>query len=97
MVDPPKIEKMVDEVLKEIPKQLEQYCAGKTKRQGYFACRVKIWGLRGNMLSICSPVVLFIFCLSILHKIHLEESHSEVDGFGVGCLYGSCFSQKKRK
>ncbi|CAK7327329.1 unnamed protein product [Dovyalis caffra] len=40
IVDPAEIEKMVDKVLLENPKQLEQYHAGKTKLQGYFAGQV---------------------------------------------------------
>ncbi|WCJ24135.1 Aspartyl/glutamyl-tRNA(Asn/Gln) amidotransferase subunit B [Euphorbia peplus] len=40
IVDPAEIEKMVDKVLSESPKQLEQYRAGKTKLQGYFAGQV---------------------------------------------------------
>ncbi|XP_059447107.1 glutamyl-tRNA(Gln) amidotransferase subunit B, chloroplastic/mitochondrial [Corylus avellana] len=40
IVDPLEIEKMVDEVLAENPKQLEQYRGGKTKLQGYFAGQV---------------------------------------------------------
>ncbi|KAL0014521.1 hypothetical protein SO802_001590 [Lithocarpus litseifolius] len=37
IADPVEIEKMVDKVLSENPKQLEQYRGGKTKLQGYFA------------------------------------------------------------
>ncbi|KAJ9128880.1 hypothetical protein P3X46_034376 [Hevea brasiliensis] len=37
IVDPAEIEKMVVKVISENPKQLEQYRAGKTKLQGYFA------------------------------------------------------------
>ncbi|KAH9681603.1 glutamyl-tRNA(Gln) amidotransferase subunit B [Citrus sinensis] len=37
IVDPSEIEKMVDKVLSENPKQLEQYRGGKTKLQGFFA------------------------------------------------------------
>lgn len=40
IVDPAEIEKMVDKVLSENPNQLEQYRAGKTKIQGYFAGQV---------------------------------------------------------
>uniref|UniRef100_A0A2P2L1F2 Uncharacterized protein MANES_03G157700 n=1 Tax=Rhizophora mucronata TaxID=61149 RepID=A0A2P2L1F2_RHIMU len=40
IVDPAEIEKMVDKALLENPKQLEQYRAGKTKLQGYFAGQV---------------------------------------------------------
>lgn len=40
IVDPAEIEKMVDKVLVENPKQLEQYRGGKTKLQGYFAGQV---------------------------------------------------------
>lgn len=40
IVDPAEIEKMVDKVLIENPKQLEQYRGGKTKLQGYFAGQV---------------------------------------------------------
>ncbi|KAJ6981449.1 hypothetical protein NC653_024748 [Populus alba x Populus x berolinensis] len=40
IVDPAHIEKMVDKVLSENPKQLEQYRAGKTKIQGFFAGQV---------------------------------------------------------
>ncbi|KAL6971204.1 Carbon--nitrogen ligases with glutamine as amido-N-donor [Sarracenia purpurea var. burkii] len=36
IVDPVEIEKIVDKVLAENPKQLEQYRGGKTKLQGYF-------------------------------------------------------------
>ena len=40
------IEKIVDKVLSENPKQLEQYRGGKTKLQGYFAGQVKnLWVL----------------------------------------------------
>ncbi|XP_010527184.1 PREDICTED: glutamyl-tRNA(Gln) amidotransferase subunit B, chloroplastic/mitochondrial-like [Tarenaya hassleriana] len=40
ITDPLEIEKMIDEVISESPKQLEQYRAGKTKLQGYFAGQV---------------------------------------------------------
>ncbi|XP_073267207.1 glutamyl-tRNA(Gln) amidotransferase subunit B, chloroplastic/mitochondrial isoform X2 [Populus alba] len=40
IVDPAEIEKMVDKVLSENPNQLEQYRAGKTKIQGFFAGQV---------------------------------------------------------
>nr|XP_048333240.1 glutamyl-tRNA(Gln) amidotransferase subunit B, chloroplastic/mitochondrial [Ziziphus jujuba var. spinosa] len=40
IVDPAEIEKMVDKVLLDNPKQLEQYRGGKTKLQGYFAGQV---------------------------------------------------------
>ncbi|XP_059592923.1 glutamyl-tRNA(Gln) amidotransferase subunit B, chloroplastic/mitochondrial [Vitis vinifera] len=40
IVDPAEIEKMVDKVLVENQKQLEQYRGGKTKLQGYFAGQV---------------------------------------------------------
>ncbi|KAL5851686.1 hypothetical protein ACOSQ3_006804 [Xanthoceras sorbifolium] len=40
IVDPSEIEKMVDKVLLENPKQLEQYRGGKTKLQGYFAGQI---------------------------------------------------------
>ncbi|KAF5736704.1 GLU-ADT subunit B isoform 1 [Tripterygium wilfordii] len=40
IVDPNEVEKMVDKVLAENPKQLEQYRGGKTKLQGYFAGQV---------------------------------------------------------
>ncbi|KAM4127485.1 hypothetical protein ACJW30_02G093700 [Castanea mollissima] len=40
IVDPVEIEKIVDKVLSENPKQLEQYRGGKTKLQGYFAGQV---------------------------------------------------------
>ncbi|XP_011029735.1 PREDICTED: glutamyl-tRNA(Gln) amidotransferase subunit B, chloroplastic/mitochondrial [Populus euphratica] len=40
IVDHTEIEKMVDKVLSENPNQLEQYRAGKTKIQGYFAGQV---------------------------------------------------------
>ncbi|KAL9353068.1 hypothetical protein Peur_055748 [Populus x canadensis] len=42
IVDPAHIEKMVDKVLSENPKQLEQYRAGKTKIQGFFAGQIGI-------------------------------------------------------
>lgn len=37
IVDPVEIEKIVDQVIAENPKQLEEYRGGKTKLQGYFA------------------------------------------------------------
>ncbi|KAI6693804.1 hypothetical protein NL676_021514 [Syzygium grande] len=40
IIDPAEIEKMVDKVLLDNPKQLEQYRGGKTKLQGYFAGQV---------------------------------------------------------
>ena len=40
IVDPLEIEKMVEKVLSENPKQLQQYRGGKTKLQGYFAGQV---------------------------------------------------------
>lgn len=40
IVDPVEIEKMVDKVVSENPKQLEQYRGGKTKLQGYFAGQI---------------------------------------------------------
>ncbi|XWS39118.1 hypothetical protein CRYUN_Cryun18bG0022800 [Craigia yunnanensis] len=40
IVDPVEIGKMLDSVLSENLKQLEQYRAGKTKLQGFFACQV---------------------------------------------------------
>ncbi|GAV62205.1 GatB_Yqey domain-containing protein/GatB_N domain-containing protein [Cephalotus follicularis] len=40
IVDPAEIEKIVDKVLLENPKQLEQYHGGKTKLQGYFVGQV---------------------------------------------------------
>ncbi|KDP33336.1 hypothetical protein JCGZ_12885 [Jatropha curcas] len=40
IVDPAEIEKMVDKVLSENPKQLELYRAGKSKIQGFFAGQV---------------------------------------------------------
>lgn len=40
IVDPAEIEKLVDKVLSENPKQLEQYRGGKTKLQGFFAGQV---------------------------------------------------------
>ncbi|CAL5347517.1 hypothetical protein CsSME_00033845 [Camellia sinensis var. sinensis] len=40
IVDPVEIQKMVDKVIAENPKQLEQYRGGKTKLQGYFAGQV---------------------------------------------------------
>uniref|UniRef100_A0A7N2KYA2 Asn/Gln amidotransferase domain-containing protein n=1 Tax=Quercus lobata TaxID=97700 RepID=A0A7N2KYA2_QUELO len=40
IADPVEIEKMVDKVLSENPKQLEQYRGGKTKLQSYFAGQV---------------------------------------------------------
>ncbi|KAM0966741.1 hypothetical protein ACFX2C_022458 [Malus domestica] len=40
IVDPAEIEKMVEKVVSENPKQLEQYRGGKTKLQGYFAGQV---------------------------------------------------------
>nr|GLL31330.1 glutamyl-tRNA(Gln) amidotransferase subunit B, chloroplastic/mitochondrial-like [Ipomoea trifida] len=43
IVDPQEIEKMVDKVIAENPKQLEQYRGGKTKLQGYFAGQLTWW------------------------------------------------------
>ncbi|KAG7013459.1 Glutamyl-tRNA(Gln) amidotransferase subunit B, chloroplastic/mitochondrial, partial [Cucurbita argyrosperma subsp. argyrosperma] len=40
IADPAEIERMVDKVLAENPKQLEQYRGGKTKLQGFFAGQV---------------------------------------------------------
>lgn len=40
IVDPVEVEKMVDKVLSENPKQLQQYRGGKTKLQGFFAGQV---------------------------------------------------------
>ncbi|KAK4266238.1 hypothetical protein QN277_027188 [Acacia crassicarpa] len=40
VTDPAEIEKMVDQVLAENPKQLEQYRGGRTKLQGFFAGQV---------------------------------------------------------
>ncbi|KAM1720904.1 hypothetical protein ACFX12_022503 [Malus domestica] len=40
IVDPAEIEQMVEKVVSENPKQLEQYRGGKTKLQGYFAGQV---------------------------------------------------------
>ncbi|KAF3455465.1 hypothetical protein FNV43_RR00092 [Rhamnella rubrinervis] len=40
IMDPDEIEKMVDKVISDNPKQLEQYRGGKTKLQGYFAGQV---------------------------------------------------------
>ncbi|KAL2524410.1 Glutamyl-tRNA(Gln) amidotransferase subunit B [Abeliophyllum distichum] len=40
IADPVEIEKMVDKVLADNPKQLEQYRGGKTKLQGYFAGQI---------------------------------------------------------
>lgn len=42
ITDPSEIEKMVDRVLENNPKQLEQYRGGKTKLQGYFAGQVQL-------------------------------------------------------
>jgi Asp-tRNA(Asn)/Glu-tRNA(Gln) amidotransferase B subunit len=49
--DPAAIEAMVDKVLAENPKQLEQYRAGKTKLQGYFAGQV----CQFLNVELCSP------------------------------------------
>jgi len=40
IADPVEIEKMVDKVIVENPKQVEQYRGGKTKLQGFFAGQV---------------------------------------------------------
>ncbi|OMP03149.1 Aspartyl/glutamyl-tRNA amidotransferase subunit B-related protein [Corchorus capsularis] len=40
ITDPAEIEKMIDKVISENPKQLEQYRGGKTKLQGFFAGQV---------------------------------------------------------
>lgn len=63
---------MVDKVLAENPKQLEQYRGGKTKLQGYFAGQVKkdkIVGLNKKLLFLFSPLVmLLIFFLCTLAR-----------------------------
>ncbi|MBA0858360.1 hypothetical protein Goshw_024854 [Gossypium schwendimanii] len=40
IADPVEIGKMIDKVISENPKQLEQYRGGKTKLQGFFAGQV---------------------------------------------------------
>lgn len=40
ITDPAEIETMVDKVISDNPKQLEQYRGGKTKLQGFFAGQV---------------------------------------------------------
>ena len=40
IADPAAIEAMVDKVIADNPKQLEQYRAGKTKLQGFFAGQI---------------------------------------------------------
>ncbi|GKB40877.1 glutamyl-tRNA(Gln) amidotransferase subunit B, chloroplastic/mitochondrial [Tanacetum coccineum] len=40
IVDPAEIEKIIDKVIANNPKQLEQYRGGKTKLQGFFAGQV---------------------------------------------------------
>lgn len=42
IADPSEIEKIVDRVIANNPKQLEQYRGGKTKLQGYFAGQVRL-------------------------------------------------------
>lgn len=43
ITDSAEIEKMIDKVLAENPKQVEQYRGGKTKLQGFFAGQVWTW------------------------------------------------------
>jgi len=40
IADPVEIEKMVDKIIADNPKQVEQYRGGKTKLQGFFAGQV---------------------------------------------------------
>lgn len=64
IVDPLEIEKMVEKVLADNPKQLEQYRGGKTKLQGYFAGQVmKVSKGKANP--------------GLLNKILLEKLNSE--------------------
>lgn len=65
---------MVDKVLAENPKQLEQYRGGKTKLQGYFAGQVKnktkLCDLIRNLFSIFSlGYVVNIFPLYFIKMI----------------------------
>lgn len=58
IADPAEIEKMVDKVLSENPKQLEQYRSGKTKLQGFFAGQVlqnSVFGLISIFSSFPLP------------------------------------------
>ncbi|TKY60991.1 Glutamyl-tRNA(Gln) amidotransferase subunit B [Spatholobus suberectus] len=64
IVDPVEIEKMVDKVIAENPKQVEQYRGGKTKLQGFFAGQVmKLSKGKANP--------------GLLNKILLEKLNSE--------------------
>ena len=63
IADPAEIEAMVDKVIAENPKQLEQYRAGKTKLQGFFAGQVcQFWTLASVWLcsfKTWSVIILF--------------------------------------
>ncbi|KAK4478243.1 hypothetical protein RD792_017526 [Penstemon davidsonii] len=64
IVDPTEIEKIVDKVLANNPKQLEQYRGGKTKLQGFFAGQV-MKETKGK----ANP--------GLLNKIHLDRLNSK--------------------
>eukprot|EP00262_Sarcandra_glabra_P021469 TRINITY_DN9126_c0_g3_i2.p1 TRINITY_DN9126_c0_g3~~TRINITY_DN9126_c0_g3_i2.p1 ORF type:complete len:543 (+),score=104.33 TRINITY_DN9126_c0_g3_i2:149-1777(+) len=66
IVDPSEIEKMVDKVLAENPKQLQQYRGGKTKLQGFFAGQVM-----KESKGKANPV--------LLNKILSEKLNAKVD------------------
>lgn len=51
---------MVEKVLSENPKQLDQYRGGKTKLQGFFAGQVKFCQINGYILFCWSQGILFI-------------------------------------
>lgn len=63
IADPVEIEKMVDKVLADNPKQLEQYRGGKTKLQGYFAGQVQFsYNLRDFFYYLGLDIVFISIC-----------------------------------
>lgn len=64
IVDPVEIEKMVDKIIADNPKQLEQYRSGKTKIQGFFAGQVwfrrKWHGFHGYAFKSCFVWLLLV-------------------------------------
>lgn len=86
IADPVEIEKMVDKVIVENPKQVEQYRGGKTKLQGFFAGQV--WTCRNlfplHILVLYMFVQMQVMKLSkgkanpgLLNKILLEKLNSK--------------------
>lgn len=53
IADPVEIEKMVDKIIADNPKQVEQYRGGKTKLQGFFAGQV--WTCRNGRIFMFVP------------------------------------------